>query len=311
MSRVGVVFGAGGVTGEAYHRGVIRALLEVGFDPRNADALVGTSAGSLVSASLRAPRRTALDLPDPIASGAKLPAIPAMSALLAAARRPLRTRPGVIVSSLLPTGRRSLDFVVDGLGRRYGREWPDRTLYIVGVRRRDGRRIVFGRSDAPVTDVAHAVAASCAIPGYFHPVLIDGEHYVDGGVHSPTNADLLAAENVDVVLVSSPMSVVPRGARPAADIPLRLYWHTLLRREVRRLHRAGKRVITFEPHGRLTSTMGLNPLGGARLDEIEETAYEQSLQRLESDGTRGITQVLAGIGRVTQMPSKRRVANPA
>ncbi len=296
MSGVGVVFGAGGVTGEAFHRGVIRALLEIGFDPRDADVLVGTSAGALVSASLCAPAGTDREVPSPITSGAKLPAAPAVSSLLHAARRPLRTRAGFLVSSLVPTGRRSLDFVVAGLGRRYGGRWPDRPLYVVGVRRRDGRRVVFGRDPAPRTDVAHAVAASCAIPGYFHPVLIDGEHYVDGGVHSPTNADVLTGEGLDVVLVSSPMSVVPRAARPVADLALRLYWHGLLAREVRRLRRDGVRVVTFEPHGALTPTMGVNPLGGRRIDEIEDAAYLQALRRLSGGHARVVGEVLAGLG---------------
>jgi predicted acylesterase/phospholipase RssA len=35
------------------------------------------------------------------------------------------------------------------------------------------------------------VAASCVIPAYFTPIRIDGVDYLDGGVHSPTNADLL------------------------------------------------------------------------------------------------------------------------
>jgi hypothetical protein len=38
---------------------------------------------------------------------------------------------------------------------------------------------------------SEAVAASCAIPGYFAPLDIGGVEYFDGGVRSPTNADVL------------------------------------------------------------------------------------------------------------------------
>ena len=53
--RVGLVLGAGGVAGGAFHAGVLAALHEAtGWDPRHAGVLVGTSAGSIAAASLRA-----------------------------------------------------------------------------------------------------------------------------------------------------------------------------------------------------------------------------------------------------------------
>ena len=48
-----LVLGAGGLTGQAFHLGVLSALHELtGFDGRRADVVVGTSAGSLVAAGL-------------------------------------------------------------------------------------------------------------------------------------------------------------------------------------------------------------------------------------------------------------------
>jgi predicted acylesterase/phospholipase RssA len=80
------------------------------------------------------------------------------------------------------------------------------------VRLGSGRRVVFGR-DADVTAaVPEAVAASCAIPGYFVPVRIGEFRYVDGGVHSPTNADVLAGQGLDLVIVSSAMSAAREAA---------------------------------------------------------------------------------------------------
>ena len=52
---VALVLGAGGVAGGAFHAGVLAALHEAtGWDPRQADTIVGTSAGSITGASLRA-----------------------------------------------------------------------------------------------------------------------------------------------------------------------------------------------------------------------------------------------------------------
>src|SRR5215212_7186801 len=54
MPRVGLVLGAGGVVGQAYHAGVLAALeLDLGWDPRTADVIVGSSAGSVTGTALR------------------------------------------------------------------------------------------------------------------------------------------------------------------------------------------------------------------------------------------------------------------
>lgn len=51
VPRVGLVLGAGGTVGFAYHAGVVASLeLHLGWDPRQATHVVGTSAGSLVGA---------------------------------------------------------------------------------------------------------------------------------------------------------------------------------------------------------------------------------------------------------------------
>src|SRR5881275_1819926 len=142
VTRIGLVLGAGGVTGDAFHRGLLRALSEVGYDARSADVIVGTSAGSMVGAFLRRPERPIGGaLRESSIHGRKLGRGPDISPLLAALRQPWRARPGVIATSLLPTGRRSTDFLVSGLASRHGRSWPERPLYIVAARRRDGQRV--------------------------------------------------------------------------------------------------------------------------------------------------------------------------
>ena len=52
---IAIVLGAGGVVGHAFHVGVLSALVdEFGWDARRARLIIGTSAGSVVGASLRA-----------------------------------------------------------------------------------------------------------------------------------------------------------------------------------------------------------------------------------------------------------------
>ena len=85
--------------------------------------------------------------------------------------------------------------------------------WIVAVDLDSGRRVVFGRDGSPPATVAEAARASCAVPAYFEPAEIGGRRYVDGGVHSTTNADLVGPERPDLVLVSAPMSAARGAAR--------------------------------------------------------------------------------------------------
>ena len=286
MTRIGIVLGAGGVTGEAFHRGVLTALREVAcFDARDAEVIVGTSAGALVGASLRCSGSFAASRAAPAPPDERLGRLPDPRPLLSTLRRPWSARAGVLATALLPAGSRPTETFVAPLRRRCGGAWPERDLYVCAARRRDGRRVVFGTPGAPVTDVATAVAASCAIPGYFRPVAIGGEQYVDGGVHSPTNADVLAGRGLDLVLVSSPMSLAKVG--PKLDLSVRLMWHRYVTAERRALERGGTAVVTVEPGGETLRALGVNTLRAARTDDIEELAYAQTAAQLRREDMAG------------------------
>lgn len=277
----GLVLGAGGTLGEAFHQGVLRALQEHGLDPRTAKVLVGTSAGSVVAASLRR-QGSATPVP-PLTDWERRRRRlgPDRAVALSLARRPRQALNALLLAPEIGRGRLPTSFFRDMLRRQHGLAWPDAALWIVAVRRDNGRRVVFGKPGEPTTDVATAVAASCAIPGYFQPVDIDGTAYVDGGVHSPTNADLLAGADLDLVVVSSPLSMDPRQARPRLDLGLRLMFHRYLRSEVWSLRRRGERVITIEPDAAVLQLMGVNMMSGRRAEEVQERAYELAVRRLD------------------------------
>lgn len=305
--RTAVVLAAGGLVGQAFHLGVLVALEEItGFDAREATTLVGTSAGSLVAAGL-AGGLSAADLRaellgEPLSAdgrrvrstGRTMPRMPvapaplsrrrplAPEALLTAARRPWAVRPGAVASSLLPAGRISTEGIARSLQRLHGPTWPSRDLRICAVRARDARRVVFGSPRAPATDVGTAVAASCAIPGYFSPVQVDGSSYVDGGAHSPSNADVLAADVPDLVVVVSPMSIGRGALRPRPDLAMRYAVRRYLSQEVRALRRRGAEVVVLQPGPEDLPVMGLNPMEHARLEDVLRTAAGSTRARLEA-----------------------------
>jgi NTE family protein len=299
MARTGLVLGAGGIVGQAYQAGVLAALeQEVGWDPRDAELIVGSSAGSVTGAALRlgvAPSDMAAwatggalspqggaffsavagadeELPAPspgdLLRGWRLPTL----ALIArTARRPWAVRPTAVASTLVPAGRydlRERTAVLDELSR--GR-WPD-GLWVCAARRDHGRRVVFGRAGSPPAHLSEAVAASCAIPGYFAPVPIGTREYIDGGVHSPTNADVLVRCDLDTVIVVSSMSAA-HGRAGQADAAVRWAMHRRLEQEVRRLRARGTEVVRIEPSARTLAAMGLNAMAEERTEAVVEAAY--------------------------------------
>lgn len=304
---IGLVLGAGGVVGQAYQAGVLAALQrETGWDPRTASVIVGTSAGSVTGTALRVgvpatdlaaslygvptSRRggailnlilpsDAGPLPTPSVRSLLRPwDLPTPALVTRAARRPLAFRPDVAALILVPRGQIDLTERARGLDDLIGDQWPD-GLRICAVRRSDGARVVFGRPDAPDTRLASAVLASCAIPGYFRPVTIDGTEYLDGGVHSATNADVLKTHALDLVVIVSSLSA-PNGDANGLDGFVRRAVHRRMQREIARLEEAGTVVISLEPAAESRRTMGLRAMAENRGPRIVEVAYEETRRRI-------------------------------
>jgi NTE family protein len=301
MPGVGLVLGAGGVVGQSYHAGVLAALEhDFGWDPRTAEVIVGTSAGSItgmllrvgvpaselaawaVKAPLSAEGQILHDIVGPEAPhfdpfrAAELvrrpPSLPGSEMVLRAALRPWRFRPLAAALALLAPGTRDIAEGLTALNEVEGQEWPERDLWICAVRRRDGRRVVFGREGSPEAPLHLAIAASCAVPGYFAPVRIGDRTYVDGGAHSPTNAAVLRRRDLDLVIVVSPMSG-PAGRSP--DVYAAVRWHArhLARREVAALHRSGPEVVVLQPGPDEQRVMGNDFMAHHRLDEIVQQSF--------------------------------------
>jgi NTE family protein len=217
-----LVLGGGGILGEAWMLGVLAGLEEAtGIDTRDADAFLGTSAGSIVAsvlASGRTPASRIDHLPSERgapaqADGEKNGSEPIFSRLArtaAGAVMPVALRVGEpggafarkLALSRVPHGRQSLAQLGDAVDRS-GVTFDGR-LRVSAVALDSGRRVMFGEKGAPTASVADAVRASCSIPGYFEPVEIGGRLYVDGGAWSPTNLDRAPATRGTRVLCLNP-----------------------------------------------------------------------------------------------------------
>src|SRR5205085_800104 len=88
---------------------------------------------------------------------------------------PTRHAPSALLSGWIPRGFVSTK-PISGLVERFVTEdWPAHPAYwAVACDYASGKRVAFGRDDAPPARVGDAVAASCSIPGFYHPVKIAG-----------------------------------------------------------------------------------------------------------------------------------------
>jgi NTE family protein len=328
--RVGLVLGGGGTVGAAYHAGALTALEhDLGWDPRRADVIVGTSAGSLVGALLRIGVPASdlaahlVDAPDaaihPLVAERRvvrpelprldlrrlvlrLPGMPSTALLGRWLRRPWTVSPLGALVSLLPAGTVALRDELTFL-HEVQPAWPADPLWVCTARRSDLRRVVWGRGELR-TSLATAVAASCAIPGFMQPVRIGIDDYVDGGVHSPTNADVLRREGLDLVVVVSPMSAeLPAGWGPEALV--RRHSHRRVAAECRRLTQHGTPSVVLAPGRRVLGLTGLDFMSPDGVADLVGAAFLDTGRQLAAAPVRDLLQPL------TAGPGPSRTSGPS
>ena len=299
--RRGLVLGSGGVLGAAWMVGAIQALQdETGLDVRDFDALVGTSAGSILVAMLAA-GASAEDLithqrGGPVESGPLAgfyfdyenasrgdrmvhlrPGIGSRELLLHNARHLYRLPATAVLSALLPEGWGNLGAVGALITHLAPDGWVARGgVSVVALDYDTGARVAFGRPGAPLATLADAVLASCAIPGWYHPVRIGDHRYVDGGTWSSTNLDLLVDSGLDEVFVLAPQASFDVGRPSRWATRLERHWRTQvttrLVREVARVHAQGTEVTVLAPGQEDLQAIGYNPMNVTRRLSVLETA---------------------------------------
>ena len=304
--KVGLVLGAGGVLGGAWLTGGLHALAqETEWDPGSADFIVGTSAGSMMGSLVAAGvppwfmvAHSAGESFEGLADAGGRPAGEAdrsggavfrlhrglpqlgpgsLRMALATLRAPMRHTPLQMLAGWAPVGLVSTDSLKDTVRRAVPRGWVRHpSFWAVATDYGSGRRTVFGREDAPPAELADAVAASCAIPGFYRPVEIGGRRYVDGGVCSASNLDLLAGRGLDLVVCLNPTSSreVERLRHPLDRVAqaARQGAGRRLGYEARKVRAKGTDVVLVQPTAEDIRLMGRNLMRGERRHEVIELA---------------------------------------
>lgn len=224
-----VVLGGGGPVGIGWEAGLLVGLAASGMDLSSADAVIGTSAGSVVGFTLASggdlTAATELvaaasagdssgEATDAAAAAAGLEQL--MSAVAEAAASPdaadaVRARLGRIA---LEAPTISEEDWLQMFGVFAGAEWPD-GFCCTAVDTADGRYRLWDR--AAGVDVQHAVASSCAVPYIFPPVTIGGSRWMDGGVRDMLNADAAAGHSKVLAVSCTLLDIPPELSTPALE----------------------------------------------------------------------------------------------
>lgn len=255
MKDRALVLGGGGVAGIAWMTGLLFGLSEQDVDLRTAELTIGTSAGATLAAQLAGKvslkelfqrmvnpsDQTREMTPDPRLLESFQTARAAFAAIRDCTERTRQLGKWALET---PTVAESVRRNVVA-GRLPSHAWPDHELLIVAVDAQSGETTVFHRKSQ--VDLVDAVAASCAVPGIWPPVTINGRRYIDGGVRSAENADL--AEGYSRVAILSPMgTTLPRIGGGG------------LNEQMETLQQAGGKTFLVNPDSKSRRAIGLNPL---------------------------------------------------
>jgi NTE family protein len=273
MTKNALVLGGGGALGVAWETGLLAGLREAGIDPGTADLVVGTSAGSIVGTYIAGgkldeglvrqsqasdPEITGMieeaDVPGTLQLFAYWASLPELSrdamaevgAKALAAKTTAEEKWTAYFNDLVP---------IDA--------WPTKPLKLTAVDTANGDFQVWDRDSSVAIHLA--VASSCAVPGLFPPVTINGRRYTDGGVRSGTSADL--ASGYDSILMVAPIGSGKDGIDPILG--------RTSRAEAEILRAAGSRVELAFPDADSLDAMGGNRMDSSRRPQCIEAGRRQ------------------------------------
>jgi NTE family protein len=322
--RIALALAGGGPLGAIHEIGALCALEEVlqGVDFTRLEHYVGVSAGGFIAAALAngmRPREMCAAFIENNAREGDVfdPAwltVPAYGEFLARARRLPRLALAALwqatwggkpvlqalegMAAVLPTGLFSNDEIhrrLSSIFARAGRSNDFRDLRgrltLLATELDTGQPVAFGSAGWEHIPISRAVQATCALPGLFPPVEIEGRHYVDGALTKTLHASAALQQGVDLVLALNPL--VPFEGKRIADGGLagvlgqtfRTLIHSRLALGMKHYAQAwpDTDILLVQPDPRDPDLFLANPFSYGQRRRLAEHAYQQTRRWLRTN----------------------------
>lgn len=271
MADTALVLGGGGLTAYAWQVGMLAGLAEAGVDLGGADVFAGTSAGALLAVELAngaspadlygeqvSRARAMLDVDFTLTMTAKY----LWAALGSRDPQTMVKRLGRLALSVRDVSETD---VLDAIGPQLPvQEWPERRVRLFAVDALTGEPTGFSAHSG--VDLVRAMSASCALPPLFPPITIGTGRWMDGGVRSTANADLV--HDCRRVVVLAPIPKGP-GASPSTSD------------QVASLVAGGARAALLVPDRAARRAFGRNPLDASRIPGAARAGQRQAAEHAE------------------------------
>ncbi|MPY62004.1 patatin-like phospholipase family protein [Streptomyces spongiae] len=271
MADTALVLGGGGLAAYAWQVGMLAGLADAGVDLGGADVLAGTSAGGLLAVDLAtgaAPvdlygeqvnrTRALLDVDFTLAMTVKY----LWAALGSRDPETMVKRLGRLALSVRDVSETD---VLDAIGPQLPvQKWPERPVRLFAVNALTGEPTGFS-ADSGV-DLVRAMSATCALPPLFPPITIGAGRWMDGGVRSTTNADLV--HDCRRVVVLAPIPKGPGASQSTSD-------------QVAALMTGGARAALLVPDRAARRAFGRNPLDASRVPGAARAGFRQAAEYAE------------------------------
>lgn len=314
---IALALAGGGPLGAIYEIGALCALEESleGLDLTALDHYVGVSAGGFIAAGLAngiRPREMCAGFIENSGPSGEVfdPAwlsVPAWGEFLARARRLPRLALVAVLQAtwggkpwlqalegmapVLPTGLFSNEEIHHRLAALFAQ--PGRSndfrelrgrLTLLATDLDTGRPVGFGGAGFDHVPISRAVQATCALPGLFPPVAIDGRCYVDGALTKTMHASAVLKEGVGLVLCVNPLvpfdvpGIAEGGLAAVLGQTFRTMIHSRLALGMKQYARdwPDTDIVLVEPDPRDPELFGANPFSYGQRRRLAEHAYQQT-----------------------------------
>lgn len=189
-------------------------------------------------------------------------------------------------------------------------KWRKKRLYIVAMTLDGAREIVFGPDEISHIPISKAVQASTAVPGFYKPVKIGNDYYVDGAVRRTANIDLIVEKGAQLIVCYNPFrpyenhafsegkSLIEEGVFAVLNQVFRTFFHTRLHGALKMYqespHFQGD-IILIEPSAQDRAFFSLNPFSLGHQLEAARLGFESVRNSIEEKFDE-IAEVLAAYG---------------